>query len=342
MARRVTLKDIAKEANVHFTTVSLALKNDPRLPQKTRDRLQKLAGKMGYVPDAAMKALCVYRQANRPHPIRSALAYLTDMPRAHPLNSHIYTSSKKKASQIGYNLTEFNLSDPGTSLKSCMSIWRNTGIKGVLVGPVENPKPLAEASWDRWVTMAIGYTVDKPEFNRVVPDLFHNLLEHLSILRERDYQRIGLLLYGNYSTKIYGILHGAYLLEQARHGSDRVTAYVQQGPSTPKTMKAWIKQKRLDALVAPLEDYLVLRKTGLRIPEDIGFSLLAYKPYEPENSPECAGMNLTYDVVAANAVSYLASQLQENDFGLPERPKCLLVPGRFHEGSTIRPTLQPA
>ena len=33
--RRVTLADIAKQANVHVTTVSLALRNHPRLPEKT-------------------------------------------------------------------------------------------------------------------------------------------------------------------------------------------------------------------------------------------------------------------------------------------------------------------
>lgn len=44
--RRVTLADIAKRAEVHVTTVSLALRNHPRLPEKTRSRIQKLAKEM--------------------------------------------------------------------------------------------------------------------------------------------------------------------------------------------------------------------------------------------------------------------------------------------------------
>ncbi len=342
MARRVTLKDIAKKAGVHFTTVSLALKNDPRLPQKTRDRLRKIAEEMGYTPDAALKALSAYRQASRSHPIQSALAYLTDMPRSHPLADHIYTKSREKASQLGYNLLEFNLGKSDTSLKSCMSVWWNTGIKGVLVGPFRNPELLLDGNWDKWVSVAYGYTVDNPDFNRVVPDLFHNLLTHLSILRQRGYERIGLLLYGKYRTKIFGLLHGAYLLDQARNGSTQSVIYVQEGVNTPKKMKSWIRKECPDVLIASMEDHQVLLNTGLRIPEDVGFSLLSWKDYEPDNPTEWAGMNITDDVVAANAVSYLVSQLHENDFGLPERPKCLLVPGIFHDGSSIRPGPPPA
>ena len=40
---RVTLADIAAKAGVHVTTVSLALRNSPRLPVATRERIRKLA-----------------------------------------------------------------------------------------------------------------------------------------------------------------------------------------------------------------------------------------------------------------------------------------------------------
>lgn len=39
MQRRITIKDIAKELNVHHSTVSRALRNDPRVNQSTRDMI---------------------------------------------------------------------------------------------------------------------------------------------------------------------------------------------------------------------------------------------------------------------------------------------------------------
>ena len=37
MKKRITIKDIARELNVHHSTVSRALRNDPRVNEKTRD-----------------------------------------------------------------------------------------------------------------------------------------------------------------------------------------------------------------------------------------------------------------------------------------------------------------
>jgi len=342
MAERVTLKDIARKADVHFTTVSRALRNDPRLPAATRERLQKLALEMGYSPDPTMKALCAYRQAKRPHPIRCGMAYLTDIPAGHPLHvfgEYVYDKAKQKASQLGYNLRKFNLSTPNTNLESCMGVWWNTGIKGVLIGPFLNQGLLTDGNWDKWVVVAYGYSVDKPDFNRVAPDLFQDLLTHLNILRQRGYKRIGLLLYDNYGTKVFGLLHGAFLLDQARDPSSRIRVnIIREGTNNADKMKAWIEHARLDVVVAPMENYEIMQKAGFRIPEDIGFSELAWKGYEPENPRECAGMNITDDLVAENAVSYLVSQLQEHAFGLPAHPKCVMVSGEFHNGSSIRQT----
>lgn len=55
-----------------MTTVSLALRNHPRLPEKTRHRIQKLAKEMSYRPDPVLQALVAYRgkvmeRRNPPH-----------------------------------------------------------------------------------------------------------------------------------------------------------------------------------------------------------------------------------------------------------------------------------
>jgi DNA-binding LacI/PurR family transcriptional regulator len=53
----VTIKDLARIANVHPSTVSLALADDPRLPPATRHRLQELAAKHHYRPNTAARWL---------------------------------------------------------------------------------------------------------------------------------------------------------------------------------------------------------------------------------------------------------------------------------------------
>ena len=57
--RRPTIKDIAKEANVSITTVSLVLRNNetPRVRFETRDRILKIAQRMNYTPNLAARSL---------------------------------------------------------------------------------------------------------------------------------------------------------------------------------------------------------------------------------------------------------------------------------------------
>ena len=48
-----TLKTIAQMTGLAVTTISRALNNAPELAQETRDRVQKIAAEIGYLPDRA-------------------------------------------------------------------------------------------------------------------------------------------------------------------------------------------------------------------------------------------------------------------------------------------------
>jgi LacI family transcriptional regulator len=48
MLKRITIKDIAKELNVHHSTVSRALRNNPKVTETTRDRILACALRHGY------------------------------------------------------------------------------------------------------------------------------------------------------------------------------------------------------------------------------------------------------------------------------------------------------
>ncbi len=53
----VTLKDIAEICGVDISTVSRALRDDPRVQPQTRKTIQEHAGKLGYVPNLAARNL---------------------------------------------------------------------------------------------------------------------------------------------------------------------------------------------------------------------------------------------------------------------------------------------
>lgn len=60
----VTIKDIARLANVSHTTVSRALNDSPLIKEETRKRIKELAEKLGYVPNISAKGLVLEKSYN--------------------------------------------------------------------------------------------------------------------------------------------------------------------------------------------------------------------------------------------------------------------------------------
>lgn len=58
---RVLLSDVARQANVSDSTASRSLSNDPRISQRTRERVKAAAAELHYVPNAAARSLRVRR-----------------------------------------------------------------------------------------------------------------------------------------------------------------------------------------------------------------------------------------------------------------------------------------
>src|ERR1017187_7908290 len=58
---RVTIKQVALAAKVHYSTVSKALRGSGRIPAATRDRIQQIAARIGYQQDPVMQSLAAQR-----------------------------------------------------------------------------------------------------------------------------------------------------------------------------------------------------------------------------------------------------------------------------------------
>src|SRR5258708_33990268 len=71
------MDDVAGRAGVHPSTVSLALRAHPSIPAATRERVCRIAEKVGYQPHPLVSALMSFRRSARSGPRHTTLAYVT-------------------------------------------------------------------------------------------------------------------------------------------------------------------------------------------------------------------------------------------------------------------------
>lgn len=67
----VTIVDIAKEAGCSAATVSLVMKNSPKIKSSTKQRVMEIANRLGYTPNFAARSLTTADQFDRRHSAES-------------------------------------------------------------------------------------------------------------------------------------------------------------------------------------------------------------------------------------------------------------------------------
>jgi hypothetical protein len=65
MADRITLGQVAETCQFSLATVPRALRDHPRIPPSTRQRVREAAERLGYRPDPALSALVAHRESRR-------------------------------------------------------------------------------------------------------------------------------------------------------------------------------------------------------------------------------------------------------------------------------------
>ena len=93
--RRVTIKDIARIARVTPTSVSMALNNRPRISEKTRANILRIAEELNYQPDLVARSLI----SGRSYTIGLIINNITD-----PFFPELAEGIEDTASQLGYSV----------------------------------------------------------------------------------------------------------------------------------------------------------------------------------------------------------------------------------------------
>ncbi|MBK1877786.1 LacI family DNA-binding transcriptional regulator [Pelagicoccus mobilis] len=345
MDKRITLADIAKKAGYHPTTISMALRNHPRLPASTTEKIKALAEEMGYRPDPALGALVAYRRNTSPKQQAAPLAYLTNWHNEFGWKNstphrNFYEGALSRAKQLGYKIDHFWLGEPGLSHERINDILQARGIRGLIIashqiGVDREPR----IQWDQFSSVKIDFFPTSLHVHTISND--QRAIIQLAFRKALDagYKRIGFVIprwwdtYVNYAWSA-GFLASQLLVPE----EDRIPIKIfDTEPDAEIGMpvtefETWRNEHKPDVIISYNEFVQhAFKLLQIQTPED--FAYIDVCPESKDN--DHAGVYNNCERVGELSVEILAGQLQRNQVGLPNYPTVTKVEGTWIDGPSL-------
>jgi LacI family transcriptional regulator len=340
--RPVTLRTIAQALGVSHVTVSMALRNNPKIPEARRQQIQALAQAMGYRPNAMAAALAQHKRSTAAKPIKSVLAWLNQWTHPKTLRSYnefdrYWRGAYAAAEKFGYRLEEFCCGE-GMSLARLEDILLTRSIHGILLPPHLPSANWNGLHWDRFSAVRFGRSIQNPRLHIVTSDQVANTMLAFREIRRRGYDRVGFVT-GTASER-GALFKAGFLMTQAdleRSLQLPVCALDDPpGADQVKALSEWLNQAKPDAVLTDLKETRdLLEQAGRRVPEDIGLAALSILDGNAD-----AGIDQHAEEIGRVAVLLTISLLNDNAVGVPPIFRQSLVEGAWVDGSTL-PTRKP-
>lgn len=334
MPAKVTLQQLAQRLGIGKATVSRALRNQPKVAEGTRELVRKAAHELGYRRDPAIANMAHYRWPDRQGSNPVVVAAVAGKRYEGAFARSRFGGAREAASHLGYRIDEFFFGDYPDPMR-LRSVLANRGIRGLLVGPLHGTAVPA-AFWRGFTAVLYGQAWQKPPLHEVLPDHFSAVRRVISVVASRGYRNLGLLLDSPLSADDNDLRLGAFLAELSRPGVESRGHLLQLSGDSAAKLGPWIKRCKLDLVLGLRPEILqLIQAAGFAVPEEVGFVSLNL-PAEGGCAGSPAGLDLLPAEVGKTAVALLDSLLRENERGVPQPRRRVLVEPRWVEGPTIR------
>jgi LacI family transcriptional regulator len=136
---KITLQDIGRELGLSTTTISLALRDHPRISEATKLRVRKLIEKLKYEPDRVARALVMGK---------SALVGVIVPNSSDPYYSEVFKGIEDAARALSYHVLLSNGSYDMGSYAQRVKEMKSLRVDGIIVAPpFTRERPTLEGIW---------------------------------------------------------------------------------------------------------------------------------------------------------------------------------------------------
>lgn len=331
----VTQSDVAKALGLSQATVSLALRGDLRISEKRRKEIREFAVSMGYRPSSAASALAHLRHSGKGQARGEVLGWINFWPDSkylHRLDEfrQYYLGACETADKLGYVLTEFT-PENGISPKRLQQILIARGIEGILLPPHPVDFKFEGLDWSQFSFLKFGHSIAEPRGHIVSPDQTYNTVLAFQEIRKRGYQRIGYIE----GPSDYFLFDAGFLKAQRTvRAKDRIPIFTydhREKDKAPLELEKWLRRFQPDAVISSSGIVPgVLKEIGWRIPEDVAIAATSIR-----DGKVSAGIDQNPYEIGRVGILSLIALLHDNDRGIPERYREVLVKGRWVDGESL-------
>ncbi len=331
----IRLKDVAASCGVSVATVSKALNGMPGIGDATAKRVWQAAQDMGYLPDAAARALKTGRTRNI-----GVLLFLRDVsPTAHEYISRILSAIQEEAERNRYDITlisRFVTETMGSYVNHCRSrnydgliVMSGTYDEPTIMGLIESEIPLV--------------TIDAHFEGRsgVLSDNLGGMRELVGHILGMGHRRIA-FIHGE-KTRVTSDRIISYLDTMSRAGIQAPSEYLRPAIFHDPQASA-LQTEALLALPQPptcilypddfslLGGKTILEQRGMRLPEDISIAGYDGILMSQVMHPKVCTLQQDAPGIGQSAMQLLRRAIEDPQAYTPLR---LVLPGRLLPGESV-------
>jgi DNA-binding LacI/PurR family transcriptional regulator len=339
------LKDVARESGYHITTVSLALRDHPSIPERTRRKIRTVAERLGYRRDPVYHALTRFREQGAVCGPAPKIAYLENFGLGSgvarpPHLQAVLDGARRQAEVLGYQLEAIAIGVDDHDSHSLSEYLRAYRIHGLIVGAFLPGFSEVALNWDEFATVRIHSRHTQPESAVVGNDQLREVRTAFQRLTALGYRRIGLVV-GRTDEQACGYRHTAgYLMEEASLPADRMVPPLLYPSGVGEAalgamIGRWVRRHRVDVVLSNHGSIrLLLEREELSVPDEVACAHLCLCAPVPAGA---AGIRPRLDVVGERAVSMVVAQLKSGERGPPQFPSSIYVQSSWQDGPSAPP-----
>lgn len=306
----VTIKDIARIANVSYATVSRALNNHKDVSEQTKQKILKICNEVGYSPNAIARGLV----KQNTYTIGLMVPDITN-----PYYPEVACGVEDEAAKENYNIFLCNTNWDLMKEVDYFNLLLAKRVEGIIIAPVsDDTTKFVEKFTDRLPIVFLGTRLDGEKYNYVVIDNIKGgemITEYLIGLGHRRIAFIG----GTKDSSTFSDRVKGYKNALIKNNIDidesliKICGYRKvDGSNAIKTMA---KESNLPTAVFAVNDLLALgiidavESLGLSIPQDISLVGFDDIPYASLPKIKLTTVSQPKDYIGREAVRILLEKI---------------------------------